>query len=47
MKYIHNHAQRMPVVLKLGDESAWLDVGNRVDEFAYPTYQPHLIGIVI
>lgn len=47
MKYIHNHAQRMPVVLNIGDETAWLDIDNKVDDFAYPAYQPRLIGLLI
>ncbi len=47
MKYIHNHKGRMPVMLNLGDESAWLDVGNKVEDFSYPNYQPRQIGFQV
>lgn len=44
MKFIHNHKGRMPIMLNIGDEKAWLDVDNKVDDFAFPKYQPRLIG---
>jgi putative SOS response-associated peptidase YedK len=47
MKYIHNHKGRMPVMLNVGDESAWLDVDNKIENFTYPKYQPRLIGFTI
>lgn len=47
MKYIHNHKGRMPVMLNQGDESAWLDVGNKVEDFSYPNYQPRQIGFQV
>lgn len=47
MSYIHNKKLRMPVMLKKGDESAWLDVGNDIKDFAFPNYQPNLIGVTV
>lgn len=47
MKYIHNHKGRMPVMLNAGDESAWLDIDNKFQDFAFPNYQPRLIGFAI
>lgn len=47
MKYIHNHKGRMPVMLNVGDESSWLDVDNKVQDFAFPNYQPRQIGFTI
>jgi putative SOS response-associated peptidase YedK len=47
MKYIHNHKERMPIMLNKGDENAWLDSDNKVDDFAFPNYKPRLIGFVI
>lgn len=44
MKYIHNHKGRMPVMLNIGDEVAWLDICNKVEDFSYPKYQPRQIG---
>lgn len=49
MRYIHNRRaadanERMPVMLRKGDESAWLDPANPVDDFAYPNYEQQLIG---
>lgn len=46
MEYIHNHKKRMPIMLKLGDEEAWLDSTNRVDEFAFP-YSAEMIAFKI
>jgi putative SOS response-associated peptidase YedK len=36
MEYIHNHKKRMPVILKKGDEAAWLDTTNSFHDFAFP-----------
>jgi putative SOS response-associated peptidase YedK len=47
MKYIHNHKGRMPVMLNVGDESAWLDIDNKIQDFTYPKYQPRQIGFTI
>lgn len=47
MKFIHNHKGRMPIMLNIGDETAWLDVDNKVDDFAFPKYQPRLIGFTV
>lgn len=47
MKYIHNHKGRMPIMLNIGDESAWLDIDNKVDYFSFPKYQPRLIGFTV
>lgn len=49
MRYIHNRKaaendQRMPVMLRTGDEKEWLDISNDVADFAYPNYKQHLIG---
>ncbi len=49
MKYIHNRKesegdQRMPILIKHEDENAWLDVQNHPREFAFPKYQPSIIG---
>lgn len=43
MKYIHNHKQRMPIILNRGDETAWLDPENAISDFALP-YQAKIIG---
>jgi putative SOS response-associated peptidase YedK len=49
MKYIHNRKeaegdQRMPIHIKREDEKAWLDSKNSTMDFAYPNYNPPLIG---
>lgn len=49
MKYVHNRKeaegdQRMPIHIKKVDESAWLDAKNHPSDFAYPNYDPGLIG---
>ena len=49
MKYIHNRKeahddQRMPIVIKNKDEKAWLDSKNQPLDFAFPNYQPNIIG---
>jgi putative SOS response-associated peptidase YedK len=43
MKYIHNHKQRMPVILNKKDETAWLDSANKIQDFALP-YQTQLVA---
>lgn len=47
MEYIHNHKKRMPIILKKGDERSWLDKDNNIQDFAYPKYEPRLVGFVI
>jgi putative SOS response-associated peptidase YedK len=52
MKYVHNRKadiedERMPVMLRSGDEKAWLDVANPIQDFAYPNYQPNLITFTV
>lgn len=49
MKYIHNRKesegdQRMPIVISRQDEGAWLDAKNHPMNFAFPNYQPSIIG---
>jgi putative SOS response-associated peptidase YedK len=49
MKYIHNRKaaegdERMPVMLKRGDESAWLDSKNDALDFSYPNYGVNLLA---
>ncbi len=49
MQYVHNRKdaegdQRMPIHIKREDEKAWLDAKNDVMDFAYPNYNPPLIG---
>jgi len=49
MQYIHNRKeaegdQRMPIHIKKEDEQAWLDAKNSPLDFAYPNYNPPLIG---
>jgi putative SOS response-associated peptidase YedK len=49
MQYIHNRKeaegdQRMPIYIKREDEKAWLDANNNTMDFAYPNYNPPLIG---
>lgn len=49
MKYIHNRKeaegdQRMPIHIKKEDEKAWLDTKNHPMDFAFPNYNPGLIG---
>jgi putative SOS response-associated peptidase YedK len=49
MKYVHNRKeaegdQRMPIHIKREDEKAWLDPKNSTMDFAYPNYNPPLIG---
>jgi putative SOS response-associated peptidase YedK len=45
MEFIHNHKKRMPIMLKKGDEMAWLDSANRVHDFAFP-YSVELEAVV-
>jgi len=47
MKYIHNHKERMPIMLKLLDEQAWLDAENDINEFAYPNYNAKLLAFKV
>lgn len=47
MKYIHNHKGRMPIMLNVGDENAWLDNKNKIEDFSFPNYQPRQIGFSI
>lgn len=49
MKYVHNRKeaegdQRMPIHIKRADEKAWLDPKISTMDFAYPNYNPPLIG---
>jgi putative SOS response-associated peptidase YedK len=49
MKYIHNRKeaegdQRMPILIKHADEQSWLDSKNHPLDFAYPHYNPSIIG---
>jgi putative SOS response-associated peptidase YedK len=49
MKYVHNRKeaegdQRMPIHIKREDEKAWLDAKNNTMDFAYPNYNPPLLG---
>jgi putative SOS response-associated peptidase YedK len=49
MQYIHNRKeaegdQRMPIHIKKEDEQAWIDTKNSPLDFAYPNYNPPLIG---
>jgi len=49
MKHIHNRKeaegdQRMPIHIKRADEKGWLDAKNNPMDFAYPNYNPGLIG---
>jgi putative SOS response-associated peptidase YedK len=50
MRYIHNRKeiegdQRMPILIKHEDENAWLNAKNHPLDFAYPNYQPAIIGL--
>jgi putative SOS response-associated peptidase YedK len=52
MKYIHNRKaeegdERMPIMLRTGDEAAWLDPKNHPLDFAYPRYEASLMGIPV
>lgn len=49
MKYIHNRKeaegdQRMPIVIANTDEKKWLNPNNAPLDFAFPKYQPNIIG---
>ena len=49
MRYIHNRKeaegdQRMPIIINRSEEDAWLDGYVQPMEFAYPKYNPGLIG---
>ena len=46
MKYIHNHAQRMPVMLRKSDEMAWLNDNSNVQDYAFP-YSAELIAFQV
>ena len=46
MSYVHNNKRRMPVMLKPGDEAAWLDPRNAVKDFAFP-YQANLVAFAL
>ncbi len=43
MSYVHNHKQRMPIVLKRKDEVLWLDSNVPINEFAFP-YESDIIA---
>jgi putative SOS response-associated peptidase YedK len=45
MEFIHNHKKRMPIMLKNGDEMAWMDSANSVHDFAFP-YSVELEAVV-
>jgi putative SOS response-associated peptidase YedK len=52
MKYVHNRKsaegdERMPVMLRPGDEAAWLDNKNHHLDFAYLNYRPNLITFTV
>lgn len=49
MKYVHNRKeaegdQRMPIHVKKEDEKSWLNADIHPSDFAYPNYNPELIG---
>ena len=49
MKYVHNRKeaegdQRMPIHIKKEDEKLWLDPKISPQDFAYPNYNPGIIG---
>jgi putative SOS response-associated peptidase YedK len=49
MKYIHNRKaaegdERMPIMLRRGDESAWMDSKNAAMDFSYPNYKAELVA---
>lgn len=44
MRFIHNHKERMPVMLKFSDEHEWLNPENNINNFAYPNYNCKLQG---
>ncbi len=46
MEYIHNHKKRMPILLKKGDEAAWLDTTNAFQEFAFP-YSAEMVSFKV
>ena len=46
MSFIHNHKKRMPIMLKKGDESAWLDAKNDIPDFALP-YEVECISLSV
>lgn len=43
MQYVHNHKQRMPIMLNKQDENDWLDSSNMIQDFAFP-YESKLIA---
>lgn len=47
MKYVHNHKQRMPIMLNRNDEAGWLDPANDIQNFAYPKYDASIIAFPI
>jgi len=44
MSYVHNHKNRMPIMLNRKDESAWLNKTVKINEFAFP-YEANLIAL--
>lgn len=40
MSYVHNNRERMPIVLKNGDEKKWLDPSTDIKKFAFPYEAP-------
>lgn len=44
MQYVHNHKKRMPVLLKREDEQNWLSGAIPYQQFAFPSYNPHLLA---
>ncbi|MCC9016941.1 SOS response-associated peptidase [Flavobacterium lipolyticum] len=43
MRYVHNHKQRMPIILKREDELSWLDPSKNISDFALP-YESKIIA---
>lgn len=44
MKYVHNHKQRMPILIRKNDNDKWLDEKTKVSDFSFPKYDHNLIS---
>lgn len=44
MKYVHNHKQRMPIMINKKDELSWLNNSTSIENFSFP-YQSNLRAV--
>lgn len=47
MQYVHNYKKRMPIIIRKGDESKWLNPKNAISDFAYPAYNCNILALEV